>query len=144
MDGVMVATGATYGKANITKVNYGKMAFTLIDTRTDRAVRVSLKPDFFEKALMSPFVQMRRKGVPPQDIPVEITQHQVDRVLALPESEFLTIGEVFRRKLAKRPANFEVKRCAQCGEAVFTDKLKERPGGSGLCIPCSEKEKQPG
>ena len=81
----MVATGATYGKSNIKKLNYSKMAFTLIDTATDRAIRVSLKPEFFEKALASPFVQKRKEGVLPQNIPAEITQPQVERILALPD-----------------------------------------------------------
>src|SRR5512135_1611503 len=73
LDGIMVATGATYGKGNIKKLFYNKMAFTLIDTRSGRAVRVSLRPEFFEKALQSPFVQKRKEGVLPQDIPAEIT-----------------------------------------------------------------------
>jgi formylmethanofuran dehydrogenase subunit E len=140
VDGLMVATGATYGKANIKKFNYGKMAFTLIDAGTGRAVRVSLKPDFFEKALSSPFVLKRREGMLPQDIPLEITQPQVDRVLGLKEAEFLTISDVFQKKVKKGPTNFDVKRCTKCGEAVFTDKLKDGHGERAICIPCSEKE----
>jgi formylmethanofuran dehydrogenase subunit E len=139
VDGVMVSTGATYGKSNIRKLNYSKMAFTLIDTATDRAIRVSLKPEFFEKALASPFVQKRKEGVLPQDIPAEITQPQVDRILSLAEVEFLDISEVFAKKLHKGKGNFETKRCAMCKEAVFTDKLNENM----LCIPCSELEKRP-
>jgi formylmethanofuran dehydrogenase subunit E len=140
VDGLMVATGATYGKSNIRKLSYGKMAFTLIDQRTGRAVRVSLKPDFFEKALASPFVQRRKEGMPPQDVPPEITNPQIERILGLPESEFLDISEVFHRDVKKGATNFETKRCAKCGEAVFTDKLKEGTGGQPLCAPCSQAE----
>ncbi len=138
VDGIMVATGATYGKSNIRKLNYGKMAFTLIDARTGRAVRVSLKPDFFEKALASPFVQKRKEGTLPQDIPSEITLPQVERILGLPESEFLAISGVFHRDVKKGATNFDVKRCAKCGEAVFTDKIQQSPKGTPLCRPCSE------
>ena len=88
VDGIMAATGSTYGKGNISKLRYNKMAFTLIDVRTDRAVRVSLKPEFFEKALSSPFVQKRKEGVLPQDIPPAITDPQVERILSLPEKDF--------------------------------------------------------
>jgi formylmethanofuran dehydrogenase subunit E len=140
VDGIMVATGATYGKSNIKKLRYGKMAFTLIDEKTGRAVRVSLKPDFFEKALASPFVQRRKEGMLPQDVPPEITNPQVERIMSLPESDFLIISEVFHRQEKKGSTNFDVKRCAKCGEAVFTDKLKERADGKTLCIPCSEAE----
>jgi formylmethanofuran dehydrogenase subunit E len=143
VDGLMVATGATYGKSNIKKLGYSKMAFTLIDTTTDRAIRVSLKPEFFEKALASPFVQKRKEGVLPQDVPAEITQPQVDRILTLSDADFLNLSEVFTRKLTKGKGNFETKRCAGCGEAVFTDKLKKGTGGGLLCVPCSEAEKKP-
>lgn len=137
LDGIMTATGCTYGKSNIQKLYYNKMAFTLIDTKSGRAVRVSLKPEFFEKAMSSPFVQERKKGVPPQDIPSAITDPLVDRILGLSETEFLNISDVFQKNMKKGAANFEVKRCAKCGEAVFTDKLTTASDGRMLCIPCS-------
>ncbi len=139
VDGIMAATGSTYGKGNITKLGYNKMAFTLIDARTGRAVRVSVKPEFLEKALTSPFVQKRKEGVLPQDVPPEITNPQVERILSLPEGDFLNVGGVFKREVKKGPTSFEVKRCAKCGEAVFTNKLKEGPDGRQICIPCAEK-----
>ncbi len=138
LDGVMVSTGCTYGKANIQKLYYNKMAFTLIDAKSGKSIRVALKPGFFEKALQSPFVQERKKGVPPQNISPEITNPLVERILSLPESEFLDVGQVFQKEVKKGVTNFEVKRCSKCGEAVFTDKLKKMPDGGSLCIPCSE------
>jgi formylmethanofuran dehydrogenase subunit E len=138
LDGVMTATGCTYGKSNIRKLYYSKMAFTLIDTKTGRAVRVSLKPEFFEKALASPFVAERKKGVPPQDISPEITGPLVEKVLSLPESDFLDISGVFHLEVKKSSPNFEVKRCGGCGEAVFTDKLQKTSDGRLLCMPCAE------
>ena len=140
LDGLMVATGATYGKGNIKKLFYNKMAFTLTDVKTGRAVRVFLKPEFVEKALQSPFVQKRKEGVLPQDIPAEITTPQVERILGLPESEFLVMGEVFHRELKKGITSFEVKRCSRCGEATFTNRLTETEDKRLVCIPCSEKQ----
>ncbi len=141
LDGIMTATGCTYGKANIQKLYYNKMAFTLTDVKTGRSVRVSLKPEFFEKALNSPFVQERRKGVPPQDIPAAVTDPLVQRVLGLSESEFLDIGDIFQKDVKKGAPNFNIRRCAKCGEAVFTDKLIVAADGRMMCIPCAEKEK---
>jgi formylmethanofuran dehydrogenase subunit E len=144
LDGIMTATGCTYGKANIQKLYYNKMAFTLTDVKTGRSVRVSLKPEFFEKALNSPFVQERKKGVPPQDIPAVVTDPLVQRVLGLSESEFLDISDIFQKDVKKGAPNFSVKRCAKCGEAVFTDKLIVAADGRMMCIPCAEKEKGSG
>ena len=75
----MTATSCTYGKSNIEKRYYNKMAFTLIDNKTGKSVRVSLKPDFFEKALSSPFVQQRKDGVPPQDINPDIANPLIEK-----------------------------------------------------------------
>ncbi len=137
LDGIMTATGCTYGKSNIEKRYFNKMAFTLIDQKTGRAVRVSLKPDFFEKALVSPFVQNRKAGVPPQDIEPEIADPLVERILALDESFFLDIGPVHQVTVNKGKGSFEAKRCAACGELTFVNKLRVTEDGKLVCIPCS-------
>jgi formylmethanofuran dehydrogenase subunit E len=138
LDGIMVATGCTYGKSNIEKLYYNKMAFTLIDTITGRAVRVSLKPDFFQKALESPFVQKRKAGVLPQDIEAEITDPLVNRILSVPEEAFLDISEIFNADVQQTKGVFEAKACEKCGEITFVDKLRIGTDGKITCIPCSE------
>ena len=137
LDGIMTATGCTYGKSNIEKLYYNKMAFTLIDTKTRKAVRVSLKPDFFEKALASPFVQKRKAGVPPQDIEPELTDPLVNRIIGLPESAFLDIGKVHTVDFKKGKGMFEAKRCDKCGEVTFVNKLRVSKEGKTVCMPCS-------
>ena len=140
LDGVMTATGCTYGKANIQKRYFNKMAFTLIDQKTGRAVRVSLKPAFFEKALASPFVQKRKAGVPPQDIAPEVTDPLVNRILGLKDEDFLDVGPVHTVEVKKGKGVFTAKPCAKCGELTFVNKLRETEDGSLVCIPCSGYE----
>ncbi len=140
LDGIMVATGCTYGKANIEKLSYHKMAFTLIDVRRQKAVRVSLKPEFFRAALDGPFVSQRKAGVPPQDIDPKITDPLVERIAGLPEEKFLAIGPVVDYPFPKKKGLFDAKPCARCGELVFTDKLRIQ-GDALVCIPCSGYQK---
>ncbi len=140
LDGIMVVTGCTYGKSNIEKRYWDKMAFTLIDTKTNRAVRVSLKPEFFAKALQSPFVEQRKKGIPPQDIPFEILKPLLDRILSMPYEEFLDVSEVFEYKFEKKPGCFTAVPCAICGELTFEKSLRVKDGKL-VCIPCSGYEK---
>lgn len=137
LDGIMTATGCTYGKSNIEKSYFNKMAFTLTDKNSGKAVRVSLKPDFFEKALNSPFVQKRKAGVPPQDIEPEITDLMVSRILGLEDDEFLDVGEIHEVEVQKGKGVFTAKRCAKCGELTFVNKLRETEDGNPVCIPCS-------
>ena len=137
LDGIMSATGCTYGKSNIEKLCYNKMAFTLIDQNAGKAVRVSLKADFFEQALASPFVQQRKAGVPPQDIDPAVTDPLVNRILGLADEAFLDLGEVQTVDVQKGKGIFTAKRCASCGELTFVNKLRETEAGELVCIPCS-------
>ncbi len=137
LDGVMTATGCTYGKANMRKLYYNKLAFTLTEASTGRSVRVSVKADFFEKALNSPFVLERKRGVPPQDIAPEITNPLVDKVLTIPEGALLDIGEVKNAAVKKKKGLFDARRCEACGELTFVNKLRLTIDGKLNCIPCS-------
>ena len=137
LDGIMTATGCTYGKSNIEKLYYNKMAFTLIDQQSGRSVRVSLKPGFFEKALQSPFVQQRKAGVPPQDVPAEVADPLINRVIGLGVSQFLDIGDVEAVEVPKGKGVFDAKACESCGELTFVNKLRQTVDGRMVCIPCS-------
>lgn len=137
VDGLMTVTGCTYGKSNINKTLYGKMAFTLIDTCTQKAVRAQLKPEFFANMLKSPFVEQRKIGVLPQDIPAEITDPLVNRILNLPEEQFISISPVFDYPIDKKKGIFDTDLCEECGERTFVHKLQE-VNGKKVCIPCAK------
>jgi formylmethanofuran dehydrogenase subunit E len=137
VDGIMTATGCTFGKGNIEKRRYHKMAFTLIDVRRQKAVRVSLKPEFFAAALDGPFVSRRKAGVLPQDIDPGITDPIVEKIASLPEEQFLRIGPVVDHPFPKRKGIFEARPCGVCGELTFVDKLRVTEDGKPVCIPCS-------
>ncbi len=141
VDGLMTVTGCTYGKSNIKKLYYGKMAFTLIDVKSKKAVRVSLKPKFFEKMLESPFIAERKKGIAPQDVDPKIADPLIEKVLNLKEEDFLDISPAFDYDCKKAPGVMEADFCDACGEAVFIDKLKFIDGKQ-VCIPCSENMAQ--
>jgi len=137
LDGIMAATGCTFGKGNIEKRHYHKMAFTLIDARKQKAVRVSLKPAFFAAALGGPFVSQRKAGVLPQDIDPRITDPLVEKIAGLPEEQFLAFGPVVEYPCPARKGVFEAKPCALCGELTFVGKLRMTVDGKLTCIPCS-------
>jgi formylmethanofuran dehydrogenase subunit E len=136
-DGVQSSTGCTLGKGNISKLGWGKLAFTLIDKKKKRAVRVSYKPDHHKKAAESTFMRKRAQGVPPTQIPTEEAWEMVNILWEAPESEVLDVGQVapyawgedFGEILGLEP-------CDQCGEMVSKVYLRV-VGKSHMCIPCS-------
>jgi len=99
-----------------------------------------LKPDFFEKALASPFVQQRKAGVPPQDIDPAITDPLVSRIVGLKDEDFLVVGSVSTVDVKMGKGIFTAKRCARCGELTFVNKLRVVEDGQQVCIPCSGYE----
>lgn len=136
VDGIMTATGCTYGKSNIEKLHYNKMAFTLIEVKTGRSVRVSIKKEVFSQSLKSPFIEQRKAGVPPQDVPAEIADPIIQKVLKIPEEMLLDIGEIQKVEIKKGKGVYEAEPCANCGELTFVNKLQETPAGK-VCIPCA-------
>jgi len=136
VDGVQVATGCTFGKANIEKLGYEKNAITLIDVKTRRAVRVSLKPEFQKKGLASEFVKLRSRGIEPKDIAPEIVDPLIERIWSLPDEEILVVGNPHEVDLPPKKGTFEWQQCEKCGEVTFAHGLRV-VGGKHLCIPCS-------
>jgi len=143
VDGVQVATGCTFGKANIEKLGYEKNAITLIDVKTKRAVRVALNAEFQKKGLGSEFVKLRSQGVEPNDIAPEIVDPMIERICSLPDEEILVVYDVHETDWQPRKGTFEWAACEKCGEVTFAHGLRV-VGGKHTCISCSGYEPQPG
>jgi formylmethanofuran dehydrogenase subunit E len=137
VDGLQVATGCTFGKGNIEKLNLGKTAFTLVDIKNKKAVRVSLNPDFQAKSLSSEFVNQRKKGIEPKDIKPEIVDPAVEKITTIEDADILKIEEVKNFEFKLKKGTFDWEKCARCGEIVFATGLRV-VDGKHYCIPCSE------
>ncbi|CAG0947991.1 formylmethanofuran dehydrogenase subunit E [Anaerolineae bacterium] len=135
-DGVQYVTGCTFGKGNIRKRPYGKLAFTLIDKATDRAVRVSYKPTLQKQIAASAFMQQRAAGIAPDEIPEADQMELVNLVWNAPESDVLTVGQVFTYSYNWLPEVMGFTKCESCGELAAHAYVR-LVGDKRLCIPCS-------
>lgn len=135
-DGVQYTTGCTFGKGNIRKEPYGKLAFTLIDKATNRSVRISYKSTLQKQIAESAFMQKRGLGVMPDDIPLEEQMELVNLVWDAPEADVLTVGEVVTYKGEWFPEVMGFIPCAGCGELTAHAYLRV-VGNKHVCIPCS-------
>lgn len=122
-DAVLMATGTRLGRRSLKFVDYGKMAATFINLKTDIAYRVVLKPVDHDDA-------------PPQDGQEEAK----DRVLTVADDELLSWKKVtVRLRKEELPGKPErIVRCVQCGEKVFDAKdLADNGTVSGpFCVSC--------
>ncbi len=138
-DGVQMITGCTFGKGNIRKLHYGKWGLTLIDKKTGQAVRVCPKAEVMAANKQTDFFQnYRMKGVPASQVPEEVVNPLIERVMTMPEEQLLNISEVFEYKWTDSPHSFESFVCEQCGEMVVED-YGRILGEKKVCIPCREK-----
>lgn len=136
-DGVQMSTGCTFGKGLIRRAEYGKWALNLVDRQSGKAVRVSVLPQVMEAAFASPFVQMRHQGVAPTHVPLEVSTGLVDNLLSKSDADLFAASSVFDYPLPVAvPANFNLVRCAACGEAVAENKIRHKDN-KPFCLPCS-------
>lgn len=137
LDGVMASTGCTYGKGIAEKLNYGKNAIVLVDLKTSKAVRVSMRPEFFEKALNSEFVKLRKQKVEPKDIKPELVTPLIENVEQMDKNLMFSVSDVFEKKVDLPKGTFDWHNCSKCNEIVF-DNQSKIIDGKRVCIPCSE------
>lgn len=138
-DGVMMATGCTFGKGNIRKLGYGKFVLTLIDNKAGRSVRVATRNEVIKRNQESEFIQFRKKGVPASKIAPELIEPAMDFILDESTANLFNIGPVQEVKVTPgRAHDFNTIICAECGE-VAVERYARVKNGKVVCIPCAEK-----
>jgi len=118
-DGIQVITGCTFGKGNIKKLHYGKWGLTLVDKKTKKAVRVSPKAEaMLANKKTDFFIKYRMIGIPASEVPDEIVEPLVVKVMNAPQEMMMTISEVFDYELPVKKDSFAGFVCDICKEMV--------------------------
>jgi formylmethanofuran dehydrogenase subunit E len=135
VDGVQVATGATYAKGLLEKTWYGKLAATFYYPKKG-AVRYSLTPAFIDEMGKFEFFVYRKNGVEPSEISHEVSDEIINWVYEQPSESMFKVEEKPDFTYAPVKGSFNKTKCSVCGEYVFERYLREK-GGKPVCIPCS-------
>ena len=136
MDGTMAATGCTYGKLMMERLDYGKVA-TILYAPGKGAVRVYLRSEFQDELGKFEFFAYRKKGVEPSDIPADVTEKVVAKVLEASDEELFKVQKLPDFTFSRPKGSFAKVKCSKCGEYVFERYVRTRDG-QPVCIPCSE------
>ncbi len=139
-DGIQSSTAATFGKGQMFKLYYGKIAATFYHPQKG-AVRVSLKNEFSDSLNGLEFFVYRKKGVEPSDIPAPVSQEVIDRVLLADEDTLLKIELLPDFKYKPVKGSFQKSKCDICGEYVFERYIRVKDDKK-VCIPCSQRNDQ--
>jgi formylmethanofuran dehydrogenase subunit E len=135
MDGIQVATGATYGKVLMEKTFYGKLAATFYHPKKG-AVRYSLKPEFIDEMGKFEFFAYRKRGVEPSEIPPSVVAEVTNWVYEQPDDYLFKIEARPDFTFTPPKHSFNKAICSVCGEYVFERYLRLKDG-KPVCIPCS-------
>jgi len=139
VDGLQIATGATYGKVLIANTFYGKLAATFYHPKKD-AVRYALKPEFIDAMGKFEFFVYRKKGVEPSQIPQSVTEEVINWVYEQSDDFMFKVEPKPDFKFSPVKGSFNKAKCSICGEYVFERYLRIKDD-KPVCIPCSGYEK---
>jgi formylmethanofuran dehydrogenase subunit E len=135
-DGVQFTTGCTFGKGNIEKSGEGKFAVTLVDQKSNRAVRVAYKPTLQPRIKATPFMQKRGAGVPASHIPETEQLEVVHLVWDAPEESVMSVGPVEPCDWHEPEEIVRFLVCPRCGELVAEPYTRVAEGAI-VCTACS-------
>ena len=109
---------------------------TLIDKRSNRAVRAYPKAEaMMQTKKTSFFKDFREKGVPPTQVPDEVVQPLVDKVMNAPAEMIMVVSEIFEYKWDEPKHSYNSIVCEKCGEMVIEEYTKT-VSGKKLCKDC--------
>ena len=140
-DAIQVMTGCTFGKGNFLFKNYGKHAFSLLDRKKGKGVRVCLRPDVFQldKGYLSLSKKVQKDEASEKEIGHfrQLQQDRVQKVLeADPESLFKI--EETSPDIPPKARIMESGICDICGESTKIDLLR-KINGKRACILCANQ-----
>jgi formylmethanofuran dehydrogenase subunit E len=135
MDGMQIATGATFGKVLIAKTFYGKLAATFYHPNKG-AIRYSLLADFIDAMGKMEFFAYRKRGVEPSQIPAAVTQEIIQWVYDQSDEATYKVERLPDFHYTPPEFSFNKVKCSVCGEYVF-ERYVRMKNGQPVCIPDS-------
>lgn len=125
-DGIAIATGCSVGHRTLRVVDYGKVAATLVDTHTKKAVRVS--PSTYSRELA-----LRYASVAPSRWHAYLEAYQI-----MPDDQLLKIQQVrIKQSVSEIVSDPEARAiCERCGEEIINER-EVLLNSEILCLDCA-------
>jgi len=138
-DGLQVIMGTTFGKGNIKKTHKGKWAVTVVDKATGKAVRVTPTAEaMLGNKKTAFFTEYREKSIPASQVPAEVVDPLVEKVISAPADMLMKISDVFDYEMEPKKDSFAGFVCEECGEMTVEEYGRVK-GDKKLCIDCAAK-----
>jgi formylmethanofuran dehydrogenase subunit E len=141
VDAIQVVAGCSVGKGNLILQDFGKHAYTFIDRKSNRAIRLVQRPEPVIQRIDLRASALREKVMGGTATPAEQAEsHErqaavIDRILKIPIDELFVTREV-GPEIPVRAKIFTSVQCASCGEMVAEHRARVR-NGKFVCMPCA-------
>lgn len=141
IDAIQVVAGCSAGKGNLILRNLGKHAYTFIDRRQNRGIRLVQRPEPVIGRLDPKAAALREKvnnGTATRAEEKEFHTRQsavIEKILAMPIEDLFIIKDV-APEAPERAKIFRSVPCSSCGEMVAEHRARVREG-KFICIPCA-------
>jgi formylmethanofuran dehydrogenase subunit E len=138
VDAIQFLTGCTFGKGNLIHRDYGKNAFSFFRRSDGRAIRVTARPDAWQRdpEHQALFAKVRSGQATEAERArfQELHVSQSRRVLELEPDTLYQWQELNAAPPRKARIHASVT-CAECGEPAMETRIR-RLDGRDLCQPC--------
>jgi formylmethanofuran dehydrogenase subunit E len=141
VDAVQVVAGCSVGKGNLILRDLGKHAYTFIDRRYNRAIRVVQRPEPVMERIDPVASALRSKVMDGTATPAEAKDFRerqaliIDKILTMPVEELFLMQET-RPEIPEKARIFRSVPCSQCGEMVAEHRARVKEGKI-VCITCA-------
>ena len=141
VDAIQVVAGCSMGKGNLIFRDLGKHAYTFIDRRYNRAIRLVQRPEPVIQRIDPVASALREKvmgGTATKEENKEFQERQaavIEKVLTMPVEDLFIIKEV-KPEIPEKARIFRSIPCASCGEMVAEHRARVKDG-KFVCIPCA-------
>ena len=141
VDAIQLVVGCSVGKGNLILQDFGKHAYTFINRKSHRAIRLVQRPEPVIQRIDPVASALREKvmgGTATPDEHTEFHERQatvIDTILSMPIDELFIAREV-KPEIPVRAKIFTSVQCARCGEMVAEHRARVRDG-TFVCMPCA-------
>jgi formylmethanofuran dehydrogenase subunit E len=141
VDAIQVVAGCSVGKGNLILKDFGKHAYTFIDRKSNRAIRLVQRQEPVVQRIDPVASALREKvmgGTATAAEQKEFHKRQaavIEKILKMPVDELFIIREV-KPEIPERAKIFTSVQCATCGEMVAEHRARVRDGKI-VCMPCA-------
>ena len=140
-DAIQVMAGCTFGKGNFIFKNYGKHAYSLMDRKKGKGVRVCLRSDAFkiDPVSLSLSEKVQKDEASAEDIERyrQLQKDRTQKILNASAESLFKIEEI-TPDIPPKARVVESGTCDFCGESTKTDFLR-KINGKRACILCAQQ-----